>query len=268
MKPESLASLHTFREGAYQQFARRVDALFEMLDALLTLPSATAPAHRFIPTFDDHWLVGKNMVDSRSICIPAVPFMMTPFLPLPSGLTILAVEHENNTLTVHLRSESPTATSCPVCGCCSQRTHSRYWRTLADLPMCGQHVHLLVDVRRFFCDEPTCCRKLFVERLPDLTQPWSRKTNRLVETLQRIGFALTGAGGERFAQTLGMIVAPSTILRHLMHVPLPVTAPVEVVGLDDFSFRRGRTFGTIVVNLTTHQIIDLLPDRSATTVAQ
>jgi transposase len=58
-----------------------------------------------------------------------------------------------------------------------------------------------------------------------------------------------------------------TIVRRIMALPTPPVEHVECLGIDDFAFRRGRTFGTVVVDLDSHQIIDLLPDRQVETAA-
>lgn len=118
-----------------------------------------------------------------------------------------------------------------------------------------------------FCRNLECQRKIFTERLPDLAQPWAQMTNRLREALQKLGFATCGEAGARLAPQLGMKGSPSTLLRSQKATCLPAPAPFTKIGLDDFAFRRGRTYGTLIVNLETHALIEVLPDRSATTVA-
>lgn len=75
---------------------------------------------------------------------------------------------------------SAAGVECPACGGGSVRVHSRYTRTLADLPLSGCPVQLKLLVRRFRCDRELCTRRIFSERLAAAT-PWARRTARLDE---------------------------------------------------------------------------------------
>src|SRR5262249_41704067 len=105
------------------------------------------------------------------------------------------------------------------------------------------------------------------ERLPDLVAPRARRTARLLEHLRRTACALGGEPGARLAQAAAMPVSPRTLLRLLRAVTLPAPGPVRVLGVDDWSRRQGRAFGTILVDLEAHAVLDLLPDRTAATLA-
>lgn len=93
-------------------------------------------------------------------------------------------------------------------------------------------------------------------------------TTRLIQAVQVIGCATSGEGGARLAKRLGIITSPSTVLSRLMELPDPASSPPEEIGLDEWSFRRRKWFGTIIVDLQRHQILDLLPDRESATVAR
>src|SRR5690242_1804631 len=101
----------------------------------------------------------------------------TPLFALPSGLEMTACSSQEGTLCVSLLSTHPTC-ACPVCGGVARRIHSRYQRRLTDLPSSGQPVHIVLTVRKFFCDEATCPRKIFAERLAPFVAPWARMTAR------------------------------------------------------------------------------------------
>ena len=142
-------------------------------------------------------------------------------------LTDLVIEQVSvtNEATITVRAASPMA-SCPCCGIISKRIQSRYTRTVRDLPASGRPVHLVLHVRRFFCQESTCARKIFAERFPSLTLPRMKFTLRLQETLREMGFALGGEAGARLGKQLSIPGSPDTLLRLVKGADLPVAAPL------------------------------------------
>lgn len=189
----------------------------------------------------------------------------TPLLPLPKGLEITSISEASEEVVVRVtshRSSSP----CPLCGVTSSTIHSYYRRKPRDLPCAGRPIRLLLTVKKFVCRQAECPRKIFTERLPDLIEVSSRLTKRLRSAVQDIGFATCGKGGERLSCKLGMPISDASLLWSLYLVPLPPIGPAEVIGIDDWSYRRGKRFGSILVDLCTHKIIDLLPERSVESV--
>ncbi len=102
--------------------------------------------------------------------------------------------------------------------------------------------------------------------LAELIEVSSRLTKRLRTAVQDIGFATCGNGGERLSFKLRIPVSDATLLWSLYLVPLPSIGNVEVIGIDDWSYRRGKRYGSIIVDLRTHKIIDLLPERTVESV--
>jgi transposase len=156
---------------------------------------------------------------------------------------------------------------CPSCRTRSSAVHSRYQRRPADLPACGKVVRLQLTIRRFYCRHPSCSRRTFPERFAHLLSRYAHRTRRLADAQARTGLTLGGQPAARLLSHLAMPASATTLLRAIRGLPLPNGARPRIVGVDDWALRKGRTYGTIVIDLERRRPLDLLPDRSAATLA-
>jgi transposase len=184
---------------------------------------------------------------------------------VPPGFAVMGTEDEGGKTIIIVRSTA-RASPCPSCGADSRQIHSHYRRQIADLPMAGRSVQLVAYVRRFRCRAVRCGQGIFAERFAaGVLAPWARRTGRLDELVHHLGLALGGRPAASFARRLMLPVSNDTLLRVVRRRGTPAAPPPNIIGIDDWAWRRNHRYGTIICDLERRRPIRLLPDREPAT---
>ena len=182
--------------------------------------------------------------ENDNVVVEEDPTFNLPLFLLPQveGLCLEEVVAEAQQLCITVATTTVQA-PCPVCGVASSRVQSRDPRTVADLPWADLAIRLLVRVRWFRCDHPTCARAIFCERLGPAIAASARRTQRLERRLQHVSLALGGEAGARQLSTEAIAASPDMLLRLIRHLDLRAVPTPRVLGGDPdgrpLAFDRG-----------------------------
>lgn len=186
---------------------------------------------------------------------PLKGFTLTRIVGTSSGKVLLqAVSSSNSAI-------------CPYCQSLSSKRHSVYVRKPQALPCADAAIQLVLNVQRYFCENPSCAHRTFAERIPETVEFYSRRTIDLEALLKIIAFETSAETVGRICQRLKVSVSPDSVLRLIRKRAAFPTLEVKVLGIDDWAFKKGQNYGTLLVDLERHQAIELLPDRTQATLS-
>jgi len=169
-----------------------------------------------------------------------------------------------------IRADARGTRSCPSCGQKSSSRHSRHVRRLQDFPIQGIPANVELHLARWRCRNDTCANRTCVDRLPALVAPFARRTARLGEIVRLFGHAAGGRVSERLLRRLAMPASRDTVSRALKRrgARTESSGPLRIVGIDDWCWQKGDTYGSIIVDLERRSVVDVLPVRSVASTQQ
>jgi len=150
---------------------------------------------------------------------------------------------------------------CPYCGHKSDRVHSRYFRTMVDLPVIGKATVIHFHARKFFCDNDNCRKRTFAKQPVNEVFRYRRRTRRCEVVVTEHASVCSSTNAMHLLQKMQIPINNCTILRDIHRINVPDNEGVESIGVDDLAFKKGVDYGSIIIDLESSSFFGLLGDR-------
>jgi transposase len=175
----------------------------------------------------------------------------------PKEYQVMQYKEDENKYIFYLHTTSQSAL-CPVCGIESQRVHGYEKRTARDLPIFGKSVLLEIDRKKFFCVDKNCSVDIFIEQ-NGFIGSYSQFTQRCRDYMLKVATYVSCEAAVKILAYQGIRVCGDTLLTMLKNAGLAnkVSMPTKI-GIDDWAYHKGKSYGTIICDLETREVIDIL----------
>ena len=180
----------------------------------------------------------------------------------PANLKIEKISTTSDTIYIQMKSLVQSLI-CPNCEKELQKHHATHTRKVQDLPILGKQTILLITLHEFHCDNPNCSRISITENLSGFLTEYHRMTERLEDLVVQLALETSCEGAARILRMMHIKISGDTVIRTLLRrfEQQPVLTCGNCIGVDDFSFKKRHTYGTIIVDEETHQPIAILDGR-------
>jgi transposase len=187
----------------------------------------------------------------------------------PESLKITRVTNAEKQITIYLKSQKHSH-KCHKCGKEMTSYHGTYTRTVQDLPILGKKVTLKISAYEYHCQNTACPIKAFTEDYEGFIGKSERMTRRCEELIKAIASETSCEGAAAICGKIGIKVSGDTIIRMVKKAVegKPAEKCSETVGVDDFAYRKGQTYCTIICDGESREPIEILEGRDGKTLRE
>ena len=187
----------------------------------------------------------------------------------PEEISVTEVMQNEKEIYIHVSVQSKNCT-CPKCGVISEHKHGTYKRKLQDLPILGRTTYLIVNAYEYQCDNSSCDVTTFVENVDGFLNYYSRMTERCEDFICTLALETSCEGSARICRSMNLKTSGDSIIRLLTkrYVTQPEVPCGSIIGVDDFAFKKRHTYGTIIVDETTHKPVTIFDGRDGKTLKE